>query len=292
MKTRFLILFAGIMLASASVAQEYVPTVEELNRFFNTKTKVVLDPNPISRYNPKMKAAVENNWDLTEYEFMKYPEFEKERKNPEYSFLVENIVVFEKDKTKARYRFLSLLLGEKTVLLEDMPTIVAVPVSYKEVEEKYWAYKLGVILRFIQNHVKLMKEDPDIISDNIFDYYNKNIKDIRDKTLYLVKDELAEDVNTKEEIEQYYPYDFKIVTREEVEKAINEQDEDVVFLHKVGPQGSRLRARCYKILMGAKDANFYYFDFHTVVKGKRPDGFLKKDFRKLKRKASGGLFSF
>jgi hypothetical protein len=290
MKARILVLLGIMVLSTASFAQEYVPTKEELNRFFNTTTKVVLDPNPISRYNPKMKAAVEANWDLTEYEYMKYPKFEEERKNPEYSFLVENIVVFEKDKTKAHYRFLSLLLGENTLLMENMPTIVAVPVSYKEVEEKYWAYKLGVILRFIQNHVKLMKENPEIISDNIFEYYNKNIEDIKDKTLYLVKDELAEEVNTREEIKEYYPYDFKIVTREEVETAINEQNENVVFLHKVGPQGSRLKARCYKILMGAKDANFYYFDYHTVVRGKRPDVFLKKDFKKLKRKAKGGLF--
>jgi hypothetical protein len=291
MKKIFLIINI-LLISSVLFAQEYVPTKQELNRFFNTKTKVVLDPNPISTYNFKMKEAAKNNWEITDYEFMKYGKFKEMRKKPQYSFLVENIVVFDKDKTKARYRFLSLLLGEKTLLLEDMPTIVAVPLSYEEVDQEYWAYKLPVILRFIQKHVHLMKEKPEIISDNIFDYYNKNIKDIRDKTLYLIKDELAPEVNTRKKIEEYYPYSFKIVTREEVEQAIKEQDEDVVFLHKVGPQGSRLRARCYKILMGAKDANFYYFDYHNVVKGKRPDGFLKRDFKKLKRKADGGFLGF
>jgi hypothetical protein len=42
--------------------------------------------------------------------------------------------------------------------------------------------------------------------------------------------------------------------------------------------------------MGAKDAKFYYFDYHNVKEGRRPDGFLKRDFRKLKRKADGGWF--
>ncbi len=268
----------------------YVPTQKELNSFFNTKTLIVLGPNPISHYNHQIKKAVENNWEITEYEFIKYSEFEKYRKDPKYSFLMRNLVVFEKDKTKARYRFLSLMLGKRVVLMEDMPTLVGVPLSYREVDQEYWSYKLGVILRFIQKHVKLMKKNPDIIEDNIFQYYNKNIKDIKGKTLYLVKDELDEEVNTREEIEEYYSYDFKLVTRNEVEEAIEAQDENVVFLHKVGPQGSRHRARCYKILMGAKNAEFYYFDYHFVKKGKRPDGFLKKDFKKLDRKASGGWF--
>ncbi|MFP4524791.1 MAG: hypothetical protein ACLFNL_00245 [Bacteroidales bacterium] len=289
MKVKLFVL-SLLIYAPTIVAQEYVPDEEELDKFFTTETKVVLRPNPISTYNPKIKDAVESNWEITEYDFLEYNKFDEMRKKPEYSFLTDNIVVFEKDKTKARYRFLSVLLGERTRRLEDMPTIVAVPLAYKEVDEEYWNYKLEVLVRFIQNHIKLMKENPDIISDDIFDYYNDNMKDISEKTLYLIKDELAEDVDTREEIEQYYPYDFELVTREDIEKAIKEKDEDVVFLHKVGPQGSRLRARCYKILIGAKDANFYYFDYHNVVKGKRPDGFLKKDFRKLKRKARGGLF--
>ncbi|MFP3859305.1 MAG: hypothetical protein ACLFUW_00635 [Bacteroidales bacterium] len=289
MKVKLFVL-SLLIYAPTIVAQEYVPDEEELDKFFTTETKVVLRPNPISTYNPKIKDAVESNWEITEYDFLEYNKFDEMRKKPEYSFLTDNIVVFEKDKTKARYRFLSVLLGERTRRLEDMPTIVAVPLAYKEVDEEYWNYKLEVLVRFIQNHIKLMKENPDIISDNIFDYYNDNMEDISEKTLYLIKEELAEDVDTREEIEQYYPYDFELVTREDIEKAIKEKDENVVFLHKVGPQGSRLRARCYKILIGAKDADFYYFDYHNVVKGKRPDGFLKKDFRKLKRKARGGLF--
>jgi len=289
MKSRVL-LFVFVLVAFISYGQEYVPTKSELNRFFNTKTYIVLDPNPISHFNFKLKDAVKNNWEITDYEFLKYSKFERLRKKPQYSFLVENIVVFEKDKTKARYRFLSLLMGEKTLLMEDMPTIVAVPLSYKEVDEEYYSYKLGVIIRFMEKHARLMREKPEIISDNIFDYYNKNMENIKTKTLYLIKEELAEEVNTLKEIKEYYPYDVKIVSREEVEEAIKEQREDVVFLHKVGPQGTRHHARCYKILMGAKDAEFYYFDYHIVKRGRRPDGFLKKDFRKLKRKADGGLF--
>ena len=289
MKKRLLLMIM-VVLSVNVYSQEYVPTVQDLNRFFNTKTYVVLDPNPISAYNFQLKEAVRNNWDLTEYEFVSYDKFESLRKNPNHSFLMEDIVVFERDKTKARYRFLSLILGDKRARLEEMPAIVSVPLSYREVDQEYWAYKLGVIIRFFNKHIQNMKENPDIIGDNVLEYYNKNMADIKNKTLYLVEDELSDEVDTRAEIKEYYPYDFKLVDREAVAQAIKDAREDVVFLHKVGPQGSRHRARCYKILMGANNAKFYYFDYHFVVKDRRPDGFLKRDFRKLKRKADGGLF--
>ncbi len=290
MKKPPLLLFLVCLSFSVFSQDEHVPNKKELKRFFDTKTYVVLDPNPISAYNFQIKDAVKNNWTVTDYEFIDYDKFKGMRKNPDYSFLMEDIVVFEKDKTKARYRFLSLMLGEKRSRLEEMPTLVSVPLSYREVDQEYWAYKLGVILRFIRKHLRKLKQNPDLLGENILEHYNKNMADIKDKTLYLVKDELAEEVNTREEIREYYPYDFKLVDRSKVEKAIEQAREDVVFLHKVGPQGSRHRARCYKILMGAKNAKFYYFDYHFVEKNRRPDGFLKRDFRKLKRKASPGIF--
>lgn len=292
---KIFLIFIFIGFSLNGISQDQVPTEEQLNNFFNTKTYIVQDPNPISRYNAELKKAVKNNWDITDYEIIKYEEFEGKKTNPEYSFLMEDITVFERDKTRARYRFLSLLKGDEVHRMEEMPVICTLPLSYREVDEKFWAYKLGVILRFMQEHVKTIKEKPEItenniFQDNIFQYYHKNLENIKDKTLYLIKDELAEEVNTEEEIKENYPYDFKLVSRDELKKAIENQREGVVFLHKVGPQDSRHRARCYKLIFGADDAKLYYYEYHTIKKGRQPDGFLKKDFRKIKRKAGGGLF--
>jgi hypothetical protein len=51
----------------------------------------------------------------------------------------------------------------------------------------------------------------------------------------------------------------------------------------VGPEITKFKARCYKILIGAADAKFYYFDYH-MVDDDTPDGFLAKDFKKLAKK--------
>lgn len=264
-------------------AQNYVPKREDILAFFKTKTLVVLEDNPLSEYNIIIKEVMKQEWKVTPYDFISKQEFESKRFDPQYSFIYLSKVSFERDKTDAEYRFLFLSLGGNYFQLSQMPDLVAVPVSYYGVDEDSYGYKMGILVRFMQNHILLLKEHPEISSSNVFEYYNKNIKDIKDKTLYLLENELSKEVNTPARIRKVYPYKFKIVTKEEIEKAIRERDPNVVFLHKVGPEGTKTNARCYKILIGAADANFYYFDYHKVS-DKRPDGMLESDFKNLAKK--------
>jgi hypothetical protein len=223
---------------------------------------------------------MEKLWGLTEYEFIKTADFNRMSADGNSSFLYTSLVNFEKDKTDSRYIFLHLSLGGPNLTIDDLRDIVSVPLGYFGVDPENYIYKLGTLVRFMQNHVKLMRSNPEYISSKVFDHYNKNIQDVHQKTLYLIEDELSKEVGTAARIKQYYPYRFKIVSREEIREAIINGDEDVVFLHKVGPEGKRLRARCYKILIGAEDAMFYYFDYH-MLSDKKPDGFLVSDFRKI-----------
>jgi hypothetical protein len=128
----------------------------------------------------------------------------------------------------------------------------------------------------------MITENPQMISQNIYKEYNDNMADIHDKTLYLVADELEKSISTEARFKSIYPYDFKIVSREEIKEAIMNKDENIVFLHKVGPEGKKLDARVYKILIGAGDSEFYYFDFHKV-NSKNPDALLESDLKKLSK---------
>ena len=280
-KTLVSLLIAGM--AVSLFSQEYVPSREDIDAFFLTKTLVVLPNNPLLEYNYVIKEVMEQEWEITDYDFISFSEFEELRFDPKYSFLYMTQVSFEHDKTDARYRFIHLSLGGDYFRINQMPDLASVPVAYYNVEEEYYAYKLGILVRFIQNHVKLIRDHPEIISANVFKHYNDNIKDIRGKTLYLLENELAKEINSAARIKKIYPYDFKIVTKEEIEKAIKDRREDIVFLHKVGPEGTKLNARCYKVIIGAGDANFYYFDYHKIDNN-HPDGLLESDLKKLARK--------
>lgn len=261
-------------------AQTFVPSREDVDAFFSTKTLVVLENNPLMEYNKIIRGVMQQEWNITEFDFITDKEFQEKRMDAQYSFIYMSHVTFEADKTDASCRFLHLSLGGDYFRLNEMPDIASVPLAYFDVEEDRYAYKLAILVRFVQNHAKLIKDHPEIISANVFKHYNDNIKDIRDKTLYLLEEELAPSVNTEAKIRKVYPYKFEIVTPEDIEEAIKKRDPDVVFLHKVGPEGTKLDARSYKIIIGAADANFYYFDYHKI-NDKSPDGFLESDFKKL-----------
>lgn len=282
---RFILAYLLITVILRAEAQNYVPTSQQVEAFFNTKTLVVLDDNPLLLYNILIKEAVQQSWEITEYDFITFSEFEQYKNDPSYSFLITTDVTFDRDKLRARYKFLNLLLGGNYRRLTDMPDLCPVPLAYLNTDEENYGYKLEIFIRFVQNHVRLLRQSPRISSSNVFSYYNDNIRPgVRNKILYLLQHELAPEVNTKEKIARYYPYPVEIVTREQIEQAIKERDDRIVFLHKVGPEGTRLRARCYKILIGAGDANFYYFDHHMIEMPKRPDGIMASDFRRLARR--------
>jgi len=281
MKIQKIALFVFILFSAVTLyAQSVIPSKQDIAAFFTTKTLFVLEENPLMEYNAIMKKVMEQEWKITEYDFISSKDFDKKRLDPQYSFIYMSRVTFENDKTDAEYRFLQLSLGGDYFRLNEMPDIASVPLAYYDVEEDRYAYKLAIILRFMQNHARLIREHPEIVSANVFKHYNENIQDIKAKTFFVLKEELGSDVNTEAKIKKIYPYQFKLVTAEDIEQAIKDNDPDVVFLHKVGPEGTMINARCYNVIIGAADAKFYYFDYHKIS-DKNPDGFLASDFKNL-----------
>jgi hypothetical protein len=277
---KLILMAAAIGIMMPAFTQDYIPTPAEVEHFYKTKTLVVLNGNPMSEFNLIAKDVMKNHWTLTPYDFCSRDEFEEKRYDENYSFILMNPVRFENDKTNAKYNFLSLLLGGKERIVGNMPDLCPVPISYAGVEEESYTYKLGAILRFMQNHVEYLHNHPNYIKESVFKRYNEHMGEVHDKTLYLLPEELEKTINTEAKIKKIYPYPFKLVTKEDIEEAINKQDTSVVFLNKVGPEGTKVDARVYKIIVGAGNANFYFFSFHKLS-DKQPDAFLMSDLKKL-----------
>ncbi|MFC2079957.1 hypothetical protein ACFLRQ_00620 [Bacteroidota bacterium] len=280
MKNFAVLLLAFISAISVIAQREYLPTEDDLKVFQSTKTYVVLQDNPMSEYNFEITDAINNYWNITDYEFLPFSQFEEKTHDAMASFLYIATVNFEKDKSQTRYIFLCLSLGGEYPSMDEMKDIVNIPLGYMGVDEDSYSYKLGTLVNFMQKHISMITENPDMVSQNVFKEYNDNMADIKDKTLYLVEDELEKEISTEARIKAIYPYKVKIATRDEIREAIANKDEDVVFLHKVGPEGKKLNARVYKILIGAGDSKFYYFDYHKV-NAKKPDALLQADLKTL-----------
>lgn len=270
-----------ISLSFASFADRYVARHEDIKTFLGTTTYVVLEDNPMLEYNIKIKEAVERSWTITPYEFITTKQFEEMRSDITKSFLVTLQFKFTGDKLEATYNFLSVVLGAAVKKHTDLPDICSLPLSYKSVSEDIYMYKLESLIRFAQKHIKNLDANPKLIKKNIFKQYNKNQKLVKGKELWILERDLDKAVRSLTDVRKNYPNTVKIVTPEDIEKAIVDKNENVVFLHKVGPEGTRLQARCYKLLIGAGDDQLYYFNYHMISK-KDGDGFLIKDFKKIK----------
>lgn len=282
MKHTLALLLVLFSFTQINAQREYLPTAEDLDHFYTTKTYVVLSDNPMAEYNFEIQDAVKKYWNITEYEFIKFDEFGEKSADKNASFIYVAAVNFEKDKSHTRYKFLCVSLGGDYVSIDDMKDVANLPLSYHGVDDDRYTYKLGTMVKFLQNHIKLITGNPSMVSQNVYKHYNENMADARQKTLYMLEEELDKPVSSEARIRQVYPYAVKIVEPEEIKELIMAGDENAVFLHKVGPEGKKMNARVYKILIGAADGKFYYFDYHKV-NSKKPDAFLESDFKKLAR---------
>ncbi|MCB8963462.1 MAG: hypothetical protein H6536_00290 [Bacteroidales bacterium] len=263
-------------------AQRNLVRPEDVKAFLASKTYVVLEDNPMSGYNVEIRDAVERSWKITPYEFISAKEFEKVRNDINKSFLVLIQMKFDGDKSVPIYNFLSASLGAAVKKITDMPDICSIPLSYNGLPEDTYSFKLEGIIRFMQNYINTINSDPTLIKKDAFKFYNKNSKTIKTKELWVTESSLDKETRALSDIRKNYKHNIKVVNPEDIQNAIKEKNPNVLYLHKVGPEGSRMQWRVWKMIIGAGDDIMYYYDLHNVSKSEG-DGFLTKDFKKINR---------
>lgn len=263
-------------------AQAPFPKANEIKQFLASKTCVVKEDDPFSSFNVLIRDALKEYWNITPYEFIDYEEFSKRRTDPAYSFIVLTETNFDKDKSGSVFNFINLIQGKKVNKLSENPEICAVPLSFAGEDDLEYGYKLGVILAFMQKHARMIADDPSLTGRRYLKYYNKNVPAVVNKTILVKKEDLGPEINTIEAIKAIYPHDIKIVTEEEIVRAISEKSQNTLVLHKVGPVGDHKSGYCFKMLIGADDSEMYYYNQH-MIDAKNPNGFLESDLNRLAR---------
>ena len=279
---RLILILSCLFLYISANAQSPFPEPDEVEKFYTTKTLVVLEENMFSEYNIYIKKAIEEHWIITDYEFVSVDDFDNKREDPAYSFIVLTQTKFDKDKSGAVFNFINLLLGKDVGRIEDMPEFCAIPLSIADAEDAEYAHKLGMVLRFMQSHVNHIKEDPSLKGKKYLKYYNKFAPEAIDKTILISENDLVPDLRTSEAVKKYYPDNLKIVSEEEVRKAINDKAAGTLILHKVGPSGSRQGGMCFKMMIGTDDARMYFYGEHKITP-KNQNGLLVNDLKRIGR---------
>lgn len=270
-----LILFLGLF-GMGFKAGATLATKEQIGMFKNSKTCVVMDAG-VSFFNAPVKDAVKKFWKVTEYEFIDQAEFDKRRKDTRYSFLVVMDGAFEKDPGGVSYSYITLVLGDPSGNLTKMPEFCSVPLSYKGDNDADFEYAIPAIVKFIQIHAKNLGTDRLAISINGLKFYNKT--GFKDKTILFNVDGMSEDTNTPEKVSAHYPYNFKLLSVDEISTQIANNPANTLFHFHVGPAEGGAVGKCFEMLFDA-DGNLYYYNSRKVT-NENGDGFNSGDFDRI-----------
>ncbi len=244
--------------------------------FKESTMMVVLDSNPFTAYNDRIKEEMDRFWTVTDYEFISFDEFEEIRTSDEYSFLV--FAEIKQRNIPYVFSFMNFVLGDSNRDFNRMPDLGSVPLAYRDVDEENYLYKMGAFIQFMHNYAKDLG-DPSHMRLRRF----INVRDdrIQDMELWLLEEELAPEIRTVEKIQQYYPYSVKIVNKDDIQKAISQQREDVAFLHKIGPEDTVNEGMCWKFIVTTDGTVLYSNDHDTDVH--TPDALLIEDLKRMAR---------
>jgi hypothetical protein len=253
-------------------------TKQQIGMFLNSKTCVVLEDGSIS-YNVLIKDAVQKYWKTPGYEFINQQEFEKRRFDSKYSFIVLMKGVFDKDPGGVSYNYISLVLGDSTNDMTNMPELCSVPISYSNDNDADYGYVVPAIVKFMQKHVKKLQERRFLISLSGLKYYNGTLK-LKDKILLLNKDKMAPDANLPDKIKTVYSYNFKLCSISEIQKELAANSTNTVFSFHVGPSQNAGAGKCFEMIFDA-EGNLYYYNYRKITNDNQ-DGFNLRDFSNLR----------
>lgn len=271
-----------LTLASGLHAQEAIKVTyaskAQIEDFFKSKTMVVMDADPMIGYNIVVTDAVKKYWTITPYEIITSAQFDKMFKDPKLSFVFLSKVQLERDKEEVYYLYMNVVMGAKVKDITELPELLSLPLAYTGVDEDNYVDKLPLMIRFTQVHLNNLKTAANPKPVYNLKNYSNQAKALIDKTLLLKETDLAEEVNTLEKIQKEYPGTVKIVSSEDIAKAIDEKTPDTAVLHQIGPAEDENKGRSYRQIFGVDDANLYYYNFQTISQ-RRPAGMLGRDFR-------------
>ncbi len=283
-KILLILLLAFLMIPGFSQKKIPIASQSEIQQFLNSTTYIVLKNAKLSLYNLVMQEVAEKFWTITPYEFIYESDFHNKRHDKSKSFLVINQFQFENDRKEDLFDFLVLTIGGNAKTINDMPSLCAVPLCYHGDDKSDYEYKLGLFIKFIQKHIQICKDNPDLNENNIANFYLKKSDNLRSKTFYVLRDELDSDIRNRSSFKNIYTHNFIFSTKEKIEELINKSDPNAVFLHMITPNSpDRDLSLCIKIIMDTNEGNLYYYDSHSVS-NRNPAAFLRSDLRAFSRR--------
>jgi hypothetical protein len=244
----FLILTTTSGFAQGKAVQKLVDNVNELKQ---RPLKVVLlteGKKANDNFNENIKAAIESEWNfINDFSFISIEEFKayRKEKNSEFTFLIyvdkkTSDISFSTDgttKTKTTTVYSNDIIGlvgfnDEGKRLQTLPQDICFDDDCAKAEYYFAIQKFNSDLKVLSNYEapkkKIKMKDARAMLAKYEEDQKKGKQILENKTLYV--HEKSMNKNLIENFKNYYTYNYKVVTKEDIQKAITDNNEDVVLL--------------------------------------------------------------
>jgi len=230
---KIVLLTFSLLLSFSAFGQSVATDIRNYDNFKKGTTYFLLSDN--EELNELLKSRVEKDWKVNAYAFLSKNKLKS--KVGDGAFFVDIFTVsFERTggSTGAlhmNYEVTKMLLFQdmKVTKRESTPTGILANIQLNEDTEAEITYGIQMMNNVLEEVLELntkkrmdLKDFLDIITED-------TRAEIKKKTLYLVQEDLKEDVNTKESIKQLYDHKFEFVSREDIQNAVITQREEIAI---------------------------------------------------------------
>lgn len=185
-------------------------------------------------YNTFLQKYVTQFWNISKYEFVAADTIDKVILNNKAYF----VTVFDEEIISnngiINVSSIGIIRGGKAFK------------NYKHTDELAWVYirkntweyapRFANLIQVLQNTIA-WKADAANKRKDIYESFNKQAS-LANKTLYLERTDLNEKLVDLTKLHKHYKYEFKIVDREELLKAVESQDPKVAYMHLTNNRNS------------------------------------------------------
>jgi hypothetical protein len=185
-------------------------------------------------YNTFLQKYVTQFWNISKYEFAAVDTIDRLILNPKAYF----VTVFDEEIISnngiINVSSIGIIKGGKAFK------------SYRHTDELAWVYirknmweyapRFASLIQVLQNTIA-WKADPANKRRDIYESFNKQVW-LKNKTLYIERTDLNEKLLDVSKLHKHYKYEFEIVDRDQLLKAIESQDPNVIYMHPTNNRNS------------------------------------------------------
>lgn len=235
-------------------------------------TKVVIPQDDF--LSEVLREGVTRSWTITPYEFCTLDEFEIDKTNPNYYFLL-TVNEQTRKETVPGLKFLTLVKGgeEASKGIGEMLEVVSFPLCSAQGSSGREMIMIPAILKIMQRQADKMI-DSELKAYTTVKATRKDMQDLSKKKVYICSEDLAPQVS--QSLLNGLSKNLIVEDEDLVDNIFTEGTQDAAVGYIVAPEEPEKGSFCYKMLISADTHELLFYRKHKIST-RRGKGFLPGD---------------